>query len=131
MKYSVENRSPYLDTGLFSFAYSIPEEHLIVDGYAKSVLRDAVAGVLNDTVRLDRRKKGFNASITSIVDFSDPRVREYLLDASPVFEIFDRTKIEALFDMHPVPNSHSKFLFNFINAKVFLEMNERSAGGLG
>jgi asparagine synthase (glutamine-hydrolysing) len=122
MRFSIENRSPYLDTELFAFACSIPPRHLIRSGFGKHVLREAVAGILNDTVRLDRRKKGFNASINSMVDFRDERVRSYLLDPSAaVFELVNRRRIGELFDLSPVPNHLSKFLFSFINARVFLE----------
>jgi asparagine synthase (glutamine-hydrolysing) len=122
MRYSVENRSPYLDTALFDFAYSIPARHLIRNGFAKYVLREAVAGILNDTVRLDRRKKGFNASINSMVDFRDPAVRDYLLDpAAEVFRLVRRERIAQLFELYPVPNHLSKFLFSFINTRIFLE----------
>ena len=33
MLYSIENRSPFLDTSLLKFAASIPSEHLIKHGY--------------------------------------------------------------------------------------------------
>jgi asparagine synthase (glutamine-hydrolysing) len=122
MRYSIENRSPYLDSRLFEFAGSIPARHLIHDGYAKYVLRAAVKGILNDQVRLDRRKKGFNASINSMIDFRDPAVRSYLLDPrAEVFQLIRRDRIERLFDLYPVPNHLSKFLFAFINARIFLE----------
>jgi asparagine synthase (glutamine-hydrolysing) len=122
MRWSVENRSPYLDTRLLEFANSIPSRHLIRDGYGKYVLREAVKGILNDTVRLDRRKKGFNASINSMVDFHDPKVRDYLLDPrARIFDLVDRGQIVKLFDLNPVPNHLSKFLFSFINSRIFLE----------
>ena len=35
MQYSVENRSPFLDTNLFNFMFSIPNEFLIKNGFAK------------------------------------------------------------------------------------------------
>jgi len=76
MMYSVENRSPYLDSGLFDFAYSIPVEYLIQNGYGKYVLRQAMKGILNDKVRLDRCKKGFNASINSLLDFNDEKRKD-------------------------------------------------------
>jgi hypothetical protein len=38
-----------------------------------------------------------------------------------VFELIRRDRIAALFDMFPVPNHLSKFLFSFINARIFLE----------
>jgi asparagine synthase (glutamine-hydrolysing) len=122
MRYSIENRSPYLDTQLFEFACSIPARHLIRNGFGKYVLREALAGILNDAVRLDRRKKGFNASINSMIDFQDPAVRDYLLDpAAAIFQLVDRARIAALFDLYPVPNHLSKFLFSFINSRIFLE----------
>jgi asparagine synthase (glutamine-hydrolysing) len=75
-------------------------------------------------VRLDRRKKGFNASINSIVKLDDQETRDYLLDPSAqIFEIIDRKRIIPLLDKFPIPNHLSKFIFNFINARIFLELN--------
>ncbi len=124
MYYSIENRSPYLDSRLLDFAYSIPPEHLIKNGYAKSILRESVKGILNDKVRLDRQKKGFNASITSLVDFHDKKNRAALLDSSPVFDYLDKERVESLLKNGSIPNSTSKFLFNFLNVKFFLEIHK-------
>jgi len=121
MRCSLENRSPYLDSELVDFAYSIPIEHLMQNGYGKFVLREAVGGFLNDKVRLDRTKKGFNASIESVIDLNSPEVNEMLLSDSPVFEIVHRDKMEALLKQRSFPNSFSKFLFYFVNVKIFLE----------
>ncbi|MFH1003894.1 MAG: asparagine synthase (glutamine-hydrolyzing) [Bacteroidota bacterium] len=121
MQYSIENRSPYLDSRLLSFAYSIPTEFLIQKGLAKYILRKAMKGILNDEVRLDREKKGFNASINSIIDFNNPEHIDYLLSDSPVFDIVDKNKIEKLMKQKEFTNSFKKFLFNFINVKIFLE----------
>lgn len=124
MYYSVENRSPFLDTRLFDFCCSIPPEHLIHDGYGKYVLREAVKGILNDKVRLDRKKKGFNASISSVFNLHDLAIRDYLLDPkAEIFTVVRRDAIEKLLGMNPIPNSFSKFLFSFMNARMFLELN--------
>jgi asparagine synthase (glutamine-hydrolysing) len=122
MMYSLENRSPYLDRSLFEFAYTIPPELLIQNGYGKYILREAVSGFLNDTVRLTRQKKGFNASIFSLFDFTDPEIRACLLDDSPVFDVINREEISELLAKEQLPNSYSKFLFNFINLRFFMEM---------
>lgn len=122
MYYSIENRSPYLDTRLFEFAYTIPNEHLISNGYGKYILREAMKGILNERVRCDRQKKGFNASINTLIDFDDPESRAYLLDDSPIFELVRKDKIVAQMEINPMPNSLSKFMFNFICAKMFFEM---------
>tara|TARA_Y100001934_G_C12355143_1_gene777683 strand:- start:1024 stop:2844 length:1821 start_codon:yes stop_codon:yes gene_type:complete len=121
MFYSIENRSPYLDSKLFDFAYSIPARHLIKKGLSKFVLRESVKGILNDDVRLDRRKIGFNASISSILNFSDPDVKSYLLTDSEIFSILDKKQITKILKLREIPNYLSKFIFNFINAKIFLE----------
>jgi len=120
MKYSIENRSPFLDTTLFNFANSIPTKYLIKNGYAKYLLREAMAGILNDKVRLSREKKGFNASINSIIDFDNETHKEFLLDNGPIFDLVDKQKIETIIKKKEYPNSYKKFLFNFINAKIFL-----------
>lgn len=121
MFYSVENRSPYLDSRLFQFAFSIPAEHLIRDGYGKYVLREAVRGVLNDQVRLDRHKKGFNASFHALFDPRSPEDREFLLDDGPIFDLVRRDRIEAMLSGEHLSNSYSKFLFSFVSAKLFLD----------
>ncbi|WKZ36511.1 MAG: asparagine synthase (glutamine-hydrolyzing) [Anaerolineales bacterium] len=121
MYYSVENRSPFLDRDLFEFANSIPSRHLIQDGKAKSVLRDAMRGIAPDAIVDNRRKVGFNAPIFSFLDVKSKEVRRALLEDSPVFEYIQKDKVEALLSKENLPNSESKFLFNFLNTKMFLE----------
>jgi asparagine synthase (glutamine-hydrolysing) len=122
MKYSVENRSPYLDKKLVEFAFSIPEALLIQKGYGKYILRESLKGILNDKVRLDREKKGFNASINSLLNFDNKKTRDCLLDSSsPIFDLVDVKKFEKLLKNEHIPNYKSKFIFNFVSAKIFLE----------
>jgi asparagine synthase (glutamine-hydrolysing) len=123
MYYSIENRSPFLDRELFDFCYSIPNRYLIRDGFNKVVLRDAVRGLAPDCV-LDRRQKvGFNAPVESFLDARDPHVHAQLTEDSPVFDIIRRDKVEALLSKRDLPNSESKFLFYFVNTKLFMEDN--------
>jgi asparagine synthase (glutamine-hydrolysing) len=121
MAYSVEARAPYLDRSLAEFLYTVPTRHLIDGGYSKSLLREAADGYLVDSVRLDREKRGFNAPISSLLDTHDPMVRDYLLDDGPIFDLVRRDAVESLIDRDTLTNSYSKFLFNFVSAKLFLE----------
>ena len=50
MYYSIENRSPFLDRRLFEACQRIPTRHLVKDGRAKAVLREAVRGLAPDAV---------------------------------------------------------------------------------
>ena len=123
MYYSIENRSPFLDSNLFDFLYSMSTVKLIQNGYAKFILRESVKNYLHEDVRMDRVKKGFNASISSIFDFSDKKFIDELLNKnSKIFEIFDIKKIEKIFNKNISLNHYSKFIFSFMNAKFFLDM---------
>ena len=121
MHFSVENRSPYLDKMLFELAQSIPTRHLLRRGRAKAVLRDAVRGLTPDPVRDNPRKVGFNVPLIDYLDFGDDAVADEVLEDSPIFQIVNRNAIIRLFGKPELANSESKFLFNFMNAKLFLE----------
>ena len=121
MYYSLENRSPYLDRQLFEFCGRIPTRWLIREGLAKVLLRDAMRGIVPDRVLDNPRKVGFNAPILSFLDVGDPSVHDRLLEDSVIFDHVHRHKIEALLRKGHLPNSESKFLFNFVSSKLFLE----------
>ena len=121
MWYSVENRSPYLDRALAEFVFSIPTELLVADGSLKWLLREAAAGVLPDSVRRDRQKRGFNASIDTLLDRADPDVRDRLLSPGPIFDVVRRSAFETFLDGDMTDNERSKFLFSFVSARLFLD----------
>ena len=121
MSFSIENRSPFLDRRLFEVAYSIPTRHLIQDARAKAVLRDAMRGIVPNAILDNRRKVGFNAPILDLLDVNDQGVREFLLDYGPVYDLVNKEKIESLLSNEELPNSMSKYLFYFLNVKLFLE----------
>jgi asparagine synthase (glutamine-hydrolysing) len=121
MYFSVENRSPFLDRDLFEFCNSIPTRHLINDGKAKAILRESVRGIAPDGIIDNPRKVGFNAPILDYLDVRDPGVRDYLLDDSPIYDYVRKDRIEQLIGASDLPNSQSKFLFYFLNSKIFLE----------
>lgn len=121
MYFSIENRSPFLDRDLFEFSSSIPPRHLVQRGMAKAVLRDSMRGIVPDRIIDNRRKVGFNAPVLELLDKDDPEVREWLLGPSPIWEHVRQEAIEDLLELVQLPNSKSKFLFNFVCAKMFLE----------
>lgn len=122
MYFSIENRSPFLDRYIFEFCATIPSKHLVKNGRAKAVLRDAMRGIAPEQVVTNRRKVGFNAPIFSFLDINNPDVVARLLDDGPIFEHVRKEPIEKLLRRPDMPNSESKFLFNFINSKIFLEV---------
>lgn len=121
MYHGVENRSPFLDRDLFEWSCRIPTKHLVRDGAAKAVLRDSMRGIVPDRVLDSRRKVGFNAPVFDFLDRNDPAVRAELMADSPIWDVVRRDAVTSLLDAESLPNSKSKFLFNFVCAKLFLE----------
>ena len=121
MYYSIENRSPFLDRALFELCQSIPTRHLVRESRAKAVLREAVRGIAPSAIIDNPRKVGFNVPIFDYLDVKDEKVRAEILQDSPVYRHVRRERIAKLLDEADLPNSQSKFLFYFLNAKIFLE----------
>jgi asparagine synthase (glutamine-hydrolysing) len=58
----------------------------------------------------------------SYLDPADPEVRSFIASDSPVFDWVRRDRLLELIDRPRPPNWASKFLFNFLCAKMFLEL---------
>ena len=125
MYYSIENRSPYLDRDLLEFTLTIPPHLLIANGLQKKILRDSGEGVLNDQVRLSKQKKGFNASINSIINFDNSNLLDLIFDtSSPIAEYVDLVKLKKDLNIELIPNHLSKLIFSIISTNFFLESNK-------
>lgn len=61
MAHGIEVRMPLMDWRLVCMGFSLGAEAKIGGGYTKRVLRDAMAGLMPDTVRRRRSKLGFNS----------------------------------------------------------------------
>ena len=65
---------------------------------------------------------GFNSSIENIFNFNDKKIIEYLLDInSEIYQIVDYKSFKKLFLKKIFPNHLSKFIFNVLNSKIFIE----------
>jgi len=122
MHHSIENRSPYLSRPLLDVALSLPENKLIQNGLAKNYLREAAEGFVHPDILWNRKKIGFNSSLFELLDVSAKETQEFFLDDSPVFDVVSKNNIENYLKGDLSLNSDSKFLFNFMNAKIFMEM---------
>ena len=122
MNYSIENRSPFLDSNLVKYCLSIKNQNYIQNGYGKFILREAVKGYVQNDVRLDRVKKGFNANLKTMINFKKFNLCNYLSESKDLKEIVDIKKIKNLNLEKNYTNSTNKFVFSLINLKIFLKM---------
>jgi len=121
MNFSIENRVPLLDRGLFEFAYSIPNIHMMRNGFGKAVFREAMRGISPDFVLDSRDKHSLNVPFKMLIGKDSDRVHQYLLSDGPIYDLVDKSKIGNILEMPERPNSWDKFLFALLGCKLFLE----------
>jgi len=78
MASGVEVRSPFMDWRLVVYAFALPAEAKIGQGFTKRVLRDSLRGILPEPIRLRTRKLGFP---NLAAGWSSPRAQEFIRDS--------------------------------------------------
>ena len=123
MMNSVENRSPYLDKNLIEFMFSINPTYNIQNGITKYLLKETAKDYVDYKVLYESKKMGFNCSIDTLINFNSKSMKNFMLEKSPLDEFLNKKKISLLLNSNYKPNYQSKFLFNIVNTKLFLENN--------
>lgn len=59
MAWSVESRTPFMDYRLFEFTLGLPERFVYKNGVRKTILREAMKGIIPDAIYNRRDKMGF------------------------------------------------------------------------
>lgn len=61
MQYSIESRTPFSDDiNLIQHAFSLPANYKIKNGWSKYILRESISGLVPESIRLRKDKKGFS-----------------------------------------------------------------------
>ena len=122
MKCSIENRSPFINKELFEFLFSINPKFYIKNGYKKYILRKSMEGIVHSKILWNHKKMGFNSSIENLLNFKDKKIKEFLFDKnSEIYNFINYEKFVNLFRQKTFPNHLSKFIFNVLGCKIFLE----------
>ena len=100
---------------------TIPTKFLIKNSLAKSILRDASKDFAPNKIMQNPRKVGFNVPIDDYLDFEDKKVLDELSKDSVINEIVNFDKIKNLFKSKKRSNEESKFLFNYLSVRYFME----------
>lgn len=96
MAFSIESRVPFLTVELAEFVFSLPASHLLDDnGSTKSVLRQAMRGLVPDAI-LDRRDKiGFQTPENRWMVELGPWVSRLLGQLEELAPFFDAPRVRA------------------------------------
>lgn len=79
MMNSIEIRMPFMDYRLVSFVFSLPMSSKIGQGYTKRILRDAMKGLMPETIRTRKLKIGLAAPTA---DWFKGPIKTLLLDTA-------------------------------------------------
>ena len=93
-------------------------------GFAKFILREIGKNYVPSKIRLDRKKRGFNSSINSLINIKSKKFIKFINKNSKIYDIVN--KKEFLKGLKNLNNENylSKFIFSFISVKIFLEKNK-------
>ena len=126
MMNSIENRTPFLDTKLVEYLFSIPSNLFIQKGYSKYLLRKSMQNILNDKIRNMRRKYGFNASLSSFNDINKKKYTEYILDnINKLKDYVNQNELNSLLknlDFNDMTDKENKFLFRLVSVCSFIKL---------
>ena len=126
MMNSIENRTPFLDTKLAEYLFSIPPNLFIQKGYSKYLLRKSMQNILNDKIRNMRRKYGFNASLSSFNDINKKKYTEYIFDnIDKLKDYINQNELSTLLknlDFNEMTDKENKFLFRLVSVCSFIKL---------
>lgn len=126
MKYSLENRSPFLDRNLTEKLFSINPRFFIQKGYAKYLLRSATKGILHNSVRLKKSKIGFNVSVNSIKGLNNKFLKLFIKNNKfLLIKFFRMDKLENFLknvNLDSLNSEDDKFIFRLFSTINFLKL---------
>lgn len=77
MQHGIEIRMPFMDYRLVTYLFSLRPESKLGGGYTKRILRDAMKGIMPETIRTRKLKIGLGSPLR---EWFNGSLREYLMD---------------------------------------------------
>jgi asparagine synthase (glutamine-hydrolysing) len=125
MAHSIESRLPFLDYRLVELVFSMPWQQKIRRGRRKYVLRNAMKGILPESIekRMDKMgfanpidawlKKSFGAEVADIIGSQSFKQRVY----------FDPRKVQEAYKAHQNGQKHiARTIWRWVNLELWLRM---------
>jgi asparagine synthase (glutamine-hydrolysing) len=131
MEHSIESRLPFLDHRIAEFAFSLPSDLFMKDGTNKVLLRECMAGILPDAVRLRTDKFGFPVPFQSwIMDRLYGQVRERILTPRLTSRgVFDTARLVERYEADHKAPSHltSRYWYRVILLELWFQQLDGTA----
>ena len=125
MRNSLETRVPFLDSRIFSFAWSLPAHYKVSNGETKRLLRALLSKYL-DPQLLDQPKTGFGIPVAAWLRGPLKDYASHILFDGQIKELnyFNHNEILTLWNQHiSGQEDNSAHLWSLISLGVWLEKN--------
>lgn len=103
LAHGVEIRMPFMDWRLITYIFSLPLESKVGGGFTKKILRDAMQGIIPDSIRQRTLKIGFSPPL---YEWFGGELKEYLLDT-----VYSQSFLQS-------PLWNGKLIANFVAQRV-------------
>ncbi len=121
MSHSIESRVPFLDHRLVDFIFSLPDEMKIRGAVTKSVLREAMRGILPEAVRLRKDKVGFMPAPGLTYELLDGEGAALLENRNPIErDLFDPAALRKAHETRDASPGVEYPLWRVVNVKMWL-----------
>lgn len=111
MHYGIEVRVPFADHELMEYVWNIPRTMKTVNGVEKTILREALVGILPEEVRTRKKSMYPTSSDPTLRGALAALIRKEILDNpdAPILKYYVKEKIEEL-----INSSHTNFEKTFL-----------------
>jgi asparagine synthase (glutamine-hydrolysing) len=128
MQYSIESRTPFSDDiNLIEYAFSLPANYKIHQGWSKYIMRQAIDGVVPDPIRFRKDKKGFSIPQTAWLMEKQLKIKEIYGDLRSLdtFHCVNHQLIEK--EWNTIFSDAKNFkqmdlIFRYINFLIWLKL---------
>lgn len=130
MSHGIEMRMPFMDWRLVTYCFALPERSKVGGGYTKKVLRDAMAGMMPDSIRLRTNKIGFT---TPLDEWMRGNLRDWVMDLASsqnflTSNIWDGKAARAKLEQGLSGECSTAAVWPIINAAVLQKTFKSKAG---
>ena len=122
MFHSLEGRYPFLSHHVYEAANSIPSDYLLKDSRTKSVLRDAVKGMIPEAICESKNKIGFFMDFKEVFKTNSNEFEEVLFQQKVLNDLINVDKLrKKLKSENELVMADQKLIFSILNISILLE----------
>lgn len=121
--FSIETRSPFLDYRLVEYAFTLPANLKINNGWTKWILRESMLGILPEQIRLRKEKLGFPSPLRTWLLLNKENINKLFGTGNVLSSQYIKVKdVKDNFDELISYEYSARELWRYINLELWLQI---------